>query len=59
MQETARDFIFASFSEVVMEEEFLETPREVLIDFLQSEYLRIDSEFQVCIMFKNFKLFKA
>lgn len=45
--EAARDYIFANFSEVVMEDEFLEIPRDVLVRILQSEYLRIDSEFQV------------
>lgn len=44
--EAARDYIFSNFSEVVTEDEFLEVPRDILVSILQSEYLRIDSEFQ-------------
>ena len=47
MQEAARDMIFHNFAEVASEDEFLEMPRDILASFLQSEYLQIDSEFQV------------
>ena len=39
--------IFKNFADVAVEDEFLEMPREILVIFLQSEYLQIDSEFQV------------
>ncbi|XP_076046546.1 actin-binding protein IPP-like isoform X2 [Oratosquilla oratoria] len=47
MMETSETFVHTNFPEVVTEEEFCETPREILVNLLQSEYLRIDSEFQV------------
>ncbi|KAL7648711.1 UNVERIFIED_CONTAM: hypothetical protein RMT77_000618 [Armadillidium vulgare] len=47
MQEATRDFIQSNFPEVVNEEEFLETPKEILLSFLKSEYLRVDNEFQI------------
>lgn len=47
MQEAANEFISSQFAEVVNEDEFLDMPRSILITFLKSEYLRIDSEFQI------------
>lgn len=47
MKMAARDYIYQNFPEVTKGEEYLDTPKEILISFLQSEDLRVDSEFQV------------
>lgn len=43
----AKRFIERHFAEVVQEEEFFDLPKETLKNFLRSEGLSIDSEFQV------------
>lgn len=40
-------YIQAHFPEVCNEDELYELPKELIIKFLSSEYLRVDSEFQV------------
>ncbi|XP_066998261.1 actin-binding protein IPP [Anabrus simplex] len=43
----ALDFIHGHFPDVCKEEEFFELPKDQLIQFLSSEQLRVDTEFQV------------
>lgn len=43
----AKRFIERRFTEVIQEEEFYELPKDTLRNFLKSEGLHIDSEFQV------------
>ncbi|XP_076232754.1 actin-binding protein IPP [Calliopsis andreniformis] len=45
--ETALHFIQVNFPEVSQEEEFLDLPKEHLVHFLSSDYIHIDTEFQV------------
>ncbi|XP_043471983.1 actin-binding protein IPP-like [Leptopilina heterotoma] len=45
--ETALRFIQVNFPRVSQEEEFLDLPKEYLVRFLSSEYIHIDTEFQV------------
>lgn len=45
--ETALRFIEVNFPQVSQEEEFLDLPKEYLVHFLSSEYIHIDTEFQV------------
>lgn len=46
--ETALRFIQVNFPQVSQEEEFLDLPKEHLVHFLSSDYIHIDTEFQVC-----------
>jgi len=41
--------IYRNFPQVVEEEEFLDTPKDILIHFLESEKLKVDSEYQVSL----------
>jgi len=43
----AQAHIFRNFPQVVEEEEFLETPKDILLQFFESEKLKVDSEYQV------------
>ncbi|RZF34385.1 hypothetical protein LSTR_LSTR008924 [Laodelphax striatellus] len=43
----AFNFILSNFPRICMEEEFYDLPKEQLCDFLASEMLQVDSEFQV------------
>ncbi|KAG7196679.1 hypothetical protein KM043_016011 [Ampulex compressa] len=45
--ETVLRFIEVNFPQVSQEEEFLDLPKEHLIQFLSSDYIHIDTEFQV------------
>lgn len=45
--ETALRFIEVNFPQVSQEEEFLDLPKEYLVHFLSSEYIHVDTEFQV------------
>ena len=45
--ETALRFIEVNFPQVSQEEEFLDLPKEYLVHLLSSEYIHIDTEFQV------------
>ncbi|XP_076675062.1 actin-binding protein IPP isoform X1 [Andrena cerasifolii] len=45
--ETALRFIHVNFPQVSLEEEFLDLPKEHLVNFLSSDYIHIDTEFQV------------
>ncbi|XP_043282923.1 actin-binding protein IPP-like isoform X2 [Venturia canescens] len=45
--ETALHFIEVNFPQVSQEEEFLDLPKDYLIHFLSSEYIHVDTEFQV------------
>ncbi|XP_071856065.1 actin-binding protein IPP [Bombus fervidus] len=45
--ETALRFIQVNFPQVSQEEEFLDLPKEHLVHFLSSDYIHIDTEFQV------------
>lgn len=47
--ETALRFIQVNFPQVSQEEEFLDLPKENLVHFLSSDYIYIDTEFQVHI----------
>ena len=47
LRDSAMEFIFQNFPSVGLEEEFKELPKDILIGILASEYLCIDSEFQV------------
>ncbi len=44
---SAESFIHQNFDEVSKGEEFRDLPREMLIEFLRSELLRVDAEYQV------------
>lgn len=48
--ETALRFIQVNFPQVSQEEEFLDLPKEHLVHFLSSDYIHIDTEFQVCTL---------
>ena len=43
----AQAHVFRNFPQIVEEEEFLDTPKDILLKFLESEKLKVDSEFQV------------
>ncbi|XP_066586895.1 actin-binding protein IPP-like [Prorops nasuta] len=45
--ETSLHFIEVNFPQVSMEEEFLDLPKEHLVRFLSSDFIHIDTEFQV------------
>lgn len=47
LAKTARSFIENNFPGITYEEEFCELPKDPLLDFLDSEYLKVDSEYQV------------
>lgn len=47
LREASRTFIQENFVEVSKGEEFCDIPRELLVEFLASEKLRVDSEHQV------------
>ncbi|KAK0160479.1 hypothetical protein PV328_007887 [Microctonus aethiopoides] len=47
LMETALRFIEVNFPQVSQEEEFLDLPKEYLVHFLSSEYIHVDTEFQV------------
>lgn len=47
LMETALRFIQVNFPQISQEEEFLDLPKDYLIHFLGSEYIHIDTEFQV------------
>lgn len=47
LRKTAADFIEFHFPKVCAEEEFYDLPKELLVNFLRSENLRVDSEYQV------------
>lgn len=44
---TALRFIEVNFPRVSLEEEFLDLPKELLVHFISSENIHIDTEFQV------------
>jgi len=54
--ETALRFIEANFPQVCQEEEFLDLPKEHLVQFLSSDYIHIDTECQVCFIYIFFFL---
>jgi hypothetical protein len=47
----AVEFIQLHFPQICSEEEFFELPKELLTKFLSSEHLRVDTEFQVRVIF--------
>ena len=47
LKSAAFNFISNNFVLVVSEEEFVDIPKDVLIHFLSSEQLHVDSEYQV------------
>lgn len=47
---TALRFIEINFPQVSQEEEFLDLPKEQLVKFISSEYIHIDTEFQVIMI---------
>ena len=47
LRDIALNFIHDNFYLVSGEEEFLEVNKELLCEFISSEYLRVDSEYQV------------
>ncbi|TRY62974.1 hypothetical protein TCAL_05581 [Tigriopus californicus] len=49
LREATEKFIFDHFVEVSKGEEFRDLPREMLVGFLSSEFLRVDSEYQVFV----------
>lgn len=51
--ETALRFIQVNFPQVSQEEEFLDLPKEHLVHFLSSDYIHIDTEFQVHIFIQE------
>lgn len=51
--ETALRFIEANFPQVCQEEEFLDLPKEHLVQFLSSDYIHIDTECQVGYSSRN------
>lgn len=51
--ETALRFIQVNFPQVSQEEEFLDLPKEYLVHFIGSEYIHIDTEFQVNLIIKK------
>lgn len=53
--ETALRFVHVNFPQVSLEEEFLDLPKEHLVNFLSSDYIHIDTEFQVCIFPRELK----
>lgn len=53
--ETALRFIQVNFPQVSQEEEFLDLPKEHLVHFLSSDYIHIDTEFQVCPLYMLLK----
>ena len=61
LKSAAFNFISNNFVLVVSEEEFVDIPKDVLIHFLSSEQLHVDSEYQVglkhCLAQRWFGLF--
>ena len=53
--ETALRFIEVNFPRVSQEEEFLDLPKEYLVRFLSSEFIHIDTEFQVILFIISMK----
>ena len=49
LKEVALHFIFDNFCAVSGEEEFLEIDKELLSEFISSEFLQVDSEYQVFV----------
>lgn len=47
LKKAAIEFIEGHFPQICAEEEFYDLPKELLSNFLTSENLRVDSEFQV------------
>jgi hypothetical protein len=47
LKKAASSFICANFVHVSSEEEFADIPKDILLHFLSSEHLHVDSEYQV------------
>lgn len=47
LKNTALAYVHRHFPQVCESEEFLDTPREIVIQFLESEHVKVDSEYQV------------
>lgn len=53
LKDAAMKYIHEHFNEISKEDEFCGIARDMLIDFLSSEYLRVDSEYQVFVAAMN------
>jgi len=47
LEKSALGYVQRHFPEVCESEEYLECPKNIVISFLESEKLKVDSEFQV------------
>ena len=47
LENAALSYVHRHFPQVCESEEFLDTPKEIVIQFLESEHVKVDSEFQV------------
>lgn len=53
LEKVALAYVHRHFPQVCESEEFLDTPKDIVIQFLESENVKVDSEFQVFICIKN------
>lgn len=47
LEKVALSYVHRHFPQVCESEEFLDTPKDIIVQFLESEHVKVDSEFQV------------
>lgn len=47
LEKVALSYVHRHFPQVCESEEFLDTPKDIVVQFFESEHVKVDSEFQV------------
>lgn len=53
LEKVALSYVHRHFPQVCESEEFLDTPKDIVVQFFESEHVKVDSEFQVSRLRKH------